>query len=162
MSELPPDREGWRLLLARVTRRTRRPDLAEDLLHSAYIKLQIYRRQNRVDNPSAFLVRVAVNQMIDEYRRDQGRTDPQASERLFDLQDLQPPQDEVIAARQRLAHAQRGIAALTPRTREIFLMHRLEGMKYREIAAQLQISTSAVEKHIAKAALFLADWMEDC
>ncbi len=37
-------------------------------------------------------------------------------------------------------------------------MHRLDDMKYREIAERLGISQSAVEKHIAKAALFLTEW----
>jgi RNA polymerase sigma-70 factor (ECF subfamily) len=37
-------------------------------------------------------------------------------------------------------------------------MHRIEGMKYREIAAAEQISLSAVEKHIAAAMYFLAKW----
>ena len=39
-------------------------------------------------------------------------------------------------------------------------MHRVEGLKYREIAAELGITVSAVEKHVAKAALFLAAWVE--
>jgi RNA polymerase sigma-70 factor (ECF subfamily) len=39
-------------------------------------------------------------------------------------------------------------------------MHRLENLKYREIAQRLGISQSAVEKHIARAALFLTEWTE--
>jgi RNA polymerase sigma-70 factor (ECF subfamily) len=40
-------------------------------------------------------------------------------------------------------------------------MHRIEGLKYREIAARFGITVSAVEKHVAKAALSLAECMED-
>ena len=54
-----------------------------------------------------------------------------------------------------------GVEQLSPRTREIFLMHRLEGRKYREIASELGISPSAVEKHIARAMAHLTDWVED-
>jgi DNA-directed RNA polymerase specialized sigma24 family protein len=39
-------------------------------------------------------------------------------------------------------------------------MHRLNNLKYHEIASQLGISQSAVEKHIAKAVLFLTEWTE--
>jgi RNA polymerase sigma-70 factor (ECF subfamily) len=39
-------------------------------------------------------------------------------------------------------------------------MHRLDNLKYREIAEKLDISQSAVEKHIARAALALTEWME--
>jgi RNA polymerase sigma-70 factor (ECF subfamily) len=40
-------------------------------------------------------------------------------------------------------------------------MHRLQGLKYREIAVHFGISQSAVEKHIAKAALFLSQWAQE-
>jgi RNA polymerase sigma-70 factor (ECF subfamily) len=39
-------------------------------------------------------------------------------------------------------------------------MHRLDGLKYRVIAERMGLSQSAVEKHIAKAALFLTEWVE--
>jgi len=53
-----------------------------------------------------------------------------------------------------------GLEKLPPRTREILLMHRLNNLTYSEIASRLGISSSAVEKHIAKAAVFLAKWIE--
>ena len=40
---------------------------------------------------------------------------------------------------------------LPDRSREIFLLSRVRGLKNREIAEKLQISTTAVEKHIARA-----------
>ena len=42
----------------------------------------------------------------------------------------------------------------------MFLLNRLEGYSFPQIAAQLGISLSMVEKHAAKAVLFLADWMK--
>ncbi len=43
------------------------------------------------------------------------------------------------------------IDSLPQRCREVFILSRFEGLKNREIAEQLSISTTAVEKHIAKA-----------
>jgi DNA-directed RNA polymerase specialized sigma24 family protein len=40
-------------------------------------------------------------------------------------------------------------------------MHRVDNLKYREISEIMGISVSAVEKHIAKATLFLADRIAD-
>ncbi|MEG1585607.1 MAG: RNA polymerase sigma-70 factor, partial [Bacteroidales bacterium] len=40
---------------------------------------------------------------------------------------------------------------LPDRCRQVFILSRFEGLKNREIADQLQISTTAVEKHLAKA-----------
>lgn len=154
------DRAYWARLLKLVTRYTRGRSDAEDLLHSAYIRLAQYRSAHVVENPSAFIVRTAVNLAVDIHRRDnfwQGGDNGQDGERPDDA----PLQDEVIAARERLLRVQQGLAALPQRTREIFLMHRLRGLKYREIAVHYGISQSAVEKHIAKAALFLSDWTKD-
>lgn len=160
MTALPTDRSYWARLLRRVTRYTRGRGDAEDLLHTAYVRLERYRTEHEVENPGAFMVRTAVNIAVDTHRHEKfwetggaGKTGQRA--------DDAPLQDEVIAARERLARVKEGLAKLPPRTREIFLMHRLEGRKYREIAVQFGISQSAVEKHIARAMLFLTEWTRD-
>jgi RNA polymerase sigma factor (sigma-70 family) len=160
MSDLPMERPYWARLLKQVARRTRDQDDAEDLLHAAYIRLERYRTQHVVANPSAFLVRTAANIAIDIHRHEKF-WEPGDERRDGQCADNAPLQDEVIAARARLSRVKEGLAKLSPRTREIFLMHRLHGMKYREIAVHLGISQSAVEKHIAKAALFLTEWTQD-
>lgn len=141
----------------RVARLTRRPADAEDLLHSAFLRLHAYSLRNTVDNPSAFLVRTAVNLSIDDVRqkRSRGETLVDATD-FAEIADGEPLQDEVLASRNRLEKVRLALGQLTPRTRTIFLMHRVEGLKYREIAARLDITMSAVEKHIAKAVLHLA------
>lgn len=160
MAELPTEKLYWTKLLKLVSRHTHGSKDAEDLLHSAYIRLEQYRTEHIVENPSAFLVHAAANIAIDNHRHEQLW---EASDARRDDQrpDDAPLQDEVIAARARLERVKEGLTKLSPRTREIFLMHRLRGMKYREIAVCCGISQSAVEKHIAKAALFLSEWTRD-
>jgi RNA polymerase sigma-70 factor (ECF subfamily) len=153
------DRDDWRDLLKRIARRAGGRDHAEDLLHSAWIRLERYQAEQTVENPKAFLVRTAVNIGIDEKRRAR-ILQVESSESAGNVPSEHPLQDEVIAARARLERVKEGLAKLTPRTREVFLMHRIEGMKYREIARALGVSQSAVEKHIARAALFLTKWTE--
>ena len=80
---------------------------------------------------------------------------------MLEISDGQPLHTEVLAAQERLERIMAALESLGPRTREIFLMHRLDGLKYREIAARLDITVSAVEKHIAKASLFLVNWVEE-
>jgi RNA polymerase sigma-70 factor (ECF subfamily) len=71
-----------------------------------------------------------------------------------------PLQDEVVAARERLRKVQAGIERLPEKTRKIFVMHRWHELSYQEIANNLEISISSVEKHMAWALLYLADWSE--
>jgi RNA polymerase sigma-70 factor (ECF subfamily) len=48
------------------------------------------------------------------------------------------------------------VAGLPPRTREVFLMHRVEELGYKAIAARLGISVRTVEWHVAEAVARLA------
>jgi RNA polymerase sigma factor (sigma-70 family) len=158
MSDIPLDRQVWNRLIREVRSRTRGRADAEDLLHAAYLRLLRYRAQHAVENVAAFLVRTAVNIGVDNYRHDRFTAEVKPED--MGVCENSPLQDEVLASRARLERVREGLARLSPRTREIFLMHRLDDMKYREIAASLGISQSAVEKHIAKAALFLTEWTE--
>ena len=45
------------------------------------------------------------------------------------------------------------IESLTPRCRQVFLLSRVKGLSYSEIAAQCEISVKMVEKHISHALL---------
>ena len=152
----------WRALLRRVRHATRRTPDAEDLMQEAFLRMQEYAREHTVERPAAFVVRTARNLSIDAARQAKSRgevvvTTP-APEAAMDHRALQ---DEVYAARIRLDRVRAALAELSPRTRMVFLMHRIEGLKYREIAAALGISISAVEKQIAKAVVHLAELADE-
>jgi RNA polymerase sigma factor (sigma-70 family) len=159
MGDNPIDRQGWRDLVRRVTRRARGRTDPEDLLHSAWLRLEHYRSNHVVKDTKAFLVHAAVNIGIDSNRHER-IVAFERDDRAGEIPNDAPLQDEVIVARARLERVKEGLVKLSPRTRRVFLMHRIDGMKYREIAKEVGISQSAVEKHIARAALFLAEWTE--
>lgn len=105
----------------------------------------------RIDNPSAYLTRTARNLLIERARRrmrensvmfplDEGRDVPVAPEQTWQIEatDLQRVY-------------RRTLRAMPPRTRRIFLMHRLRHMTYVDIAAQIGIGESGVEYHMARA-----------
>jgi RNA polymerase sigma factor (sigma-70 family) len=158
MTDVPVNREFWNSLIRQVRLRTRGRADPEELLHAAYLRLLRYRARQTVENVGAFLVRTAVNIGVDNYRHERFISDVSPDD--IGQAENSPLQDEVLASRVRLERVREGLSRLTPRTREIFLMHRLDELKYREIAERLGISQSAVEKHIAKAALFLTEWTE--
>jgi RNA polymerase sigma factor (sigma-70 family) len=157
MSEIPVGREFWRDLRQQIARRTRNPSDAEDLLHSAFLRFHQYRLENEVADPAAFIVKTACNLGIDNFRRRKQKADASEAE---GIQDKMPLQDEVVASRERLRRVHVGIDRLPPKTREIFIMHRWHELKYQEIADRLEISVSSVEKHMARAMMFLSDWSE--
>lgn len=156
MTDLPATHAGWRRMLEQVRRRTGYDQEAEDHMHSALLRMLGRDGNAAIHNPAAFLCRVATNIAIDGKRREKVRAETAESAfALEHLTDQQPLQDEVLEAKQRLLRVEKALDRLPRRTREIFLMHRIHEMKYREIADELGISISAVEKHIANAALLL-------
>jgi RNA polymerase sigma factor (sigma-70 family) len=161
MTDIPFDRAFWADVIRRVSRRTGGYTDTEDLVQSAFERMQRYSATRQVDNPAAFLVRTAVNIRLDAYRREKLLGKRQFPKDFEDYANNLPLQDEVLAARARLERVKSGIKQLPPRTREIFLMHRLEGTKYSDIARHVGISESAVEKHVARATAFLIKWSKD-
>lgn len=149
-------------LLRRLVRMTRDQDVAEDCLQSAFVRLEEYRRHTTVDNVVGFLSRAARNIAIDEARKAtvRSKTATGVDELLENFRDDRMLQDEALMVRERLSRAHAVLTELPERTRTAFLMHRLTRAKYREIAVELGISVSAVEKHIARASLALASCVE--
>jgi RNA polymerase sigma-70 factor (ECF subfamily) len=155
MSEIPRNKEFWMDVLKRIARRTGGAPDAEDLMHSAFLRLEQYRAKRPVTNPAAFLVRTAVNIRIDDYRHDR-RMYGETLSAVPDHEDPAARADDVVAAKELLSRVVSGINQLPDRTREIFLMHRIDKLEYSQIAKRLGISVSAVEKQMAKAMMLLA------
>jgi len=149
-------------LLRRILRLTGNWAEAEDCLQSAYVRMAERQTGPTINDPAAYLARAAHNIAIDRSRRRLVRAEEENGiDLLLGIADANPLQDEVLIARERLARVRDGLATLPEKTRVIFLKHRLDGMKYREIALEYDISVSAVEKHIAKAMFSIAQLAVD-
>lgn len=156
MQDSPLTSLGWGRLLRRIRRFVDQRSNAEDMLQEALTRLEVASATQVIANREAFVIRTARNLAIDENRKAAVRRST-GIDTLFlaALADDCPLPDEVMIARERLALVTEAIAHMPERTRTIFLMHRLDEMTYREIAATIGISVSAVEKHIARAAMTL-------
>jgi RNA polymerase sigma-70 factor (ECF subfamily) len=131
------------------------PDEAEDILQEIGLKLTAH-APGPVDQPRAYLYRMATNHFLLHRRTAQRRS--RREEDWVDAHsgdtrevDTAPSAETGLAARQQLALVQRLIDRLPERTRTIFRRFRLGGEPQRLIAADIGISTSAVEKHLARA-----------
>ena len=160
MGEIPLDRAFWTRMLKNIARQARGDIDPEELLNIAFLRLQRYSAGHTVRDPKAFLVQTAKNALIDNHRHKQILARYAQDGIQGQVRDDSPLQDEAFASRARLDRVKQGLDQLPPRTREIFLLYRLEELKCRDIAGRVGISESAVEKHIAKAMYFLTKWAE--
>lgn len=128
-----------------------RPQDIEDVVQNTYLKARCAEEKRVISSPKSFLFRIAQNEALKELRK--------KSRRITDyIEDLDGPdavrggaaaEDEVIA-RQRLGIFCQSVLEMTPRCRRAFLMCKVYGMSYKDIASQLGMTVSGVEKHVAK------------
>ncbi|MYA17791.1 MAG: RNA polymerase sigma factor [Gammaproteobacteria bacterium] len=139
----------------------------EDTLQQAYTEALTaeIEKGKRIDSPRAYLFRVARNIALNKKKRQRvvfienvGVVDDSIVSSWLgasgDLGDRQHSRDKLRA----LADA---VRMLPPQCRRVFVMQRFEGLTYKEIAQRLGISTSTVEKHLAKALRRCTDHLAD-
>jgi len=141
-------REQAPRLQRRLRLKLRSADDARDLVQDAFARLLGARTLPR--EPAAFLNRIVRNLMIDRARRQTARG-PEVPLTTRDEPWTEATQSEAIELEQTRALYRASVNALPKRTREVFLLHRLDGMAYKEIATLLEISVRTVEWHVAEA-----------
>jgi RNA polymerase sigma-70 factor (ECF subfamily) len=117
----------------------------------------------QVDEPESYVFTVATNLLRDQ-RRFQARRGPvsfvpidnEVGDELEQhlVEELSP--ERVLLSRDSLRDVLCTLGELGERTRNIFVLFRLERMKQKEIAALYGIGLSTVEKHVMRATLHLA------
>lgn len=126
----------------------------EDALQEAFLLAFKAEQTQNIVNPKAFLFTVAKNIALGEHRRE--RASPiDRREVLEKRPELYLGQNEAsdvpanLEGRRKLFILVTALLALPPRCREAFLMRRVDGLSFKEIAASMNISVSAAEKHVA-------------
>lgn len=134
--------------------RVGRSDEVGDLVQEAFTRLAGRRLPGPLKNPAAYLQRIARNLLVDRSRR-HAAAPPFVDVGNDGLPEVAvaPDQGCDLEAEQMMTAYERAVEALPPRTREVFLLHRLGELSYQEIADRLAISPRTVEWHIAEALL---------
>lgn len=132
---------------------------ADDIIQESYTILAELESAEAIRHPRAYLFQVARSVIMRHVRR--ARIVPIHS--VDDLERLEHPEDaaspeQYAIDRDELRQLARAIAAMPLKTREAFVLRRVNGVSQREIAARMRISENTVETHISRGILFLIDW----
>ena len=144
-------------LLGYFRRRVSHAAEAEDLVQEVFLRMLRRADGADIEDARGYLFETASSVLIDRTRRleakhlaERDRLNPPARRReVF-------PRERLPSAPVARCRASAALMELPGRTRTIFVLRRLEGMKYSQIARLLRISVSTVEKQMASALLHLA------
>ena len=134
------------------------PDLVQDV----FLRLSRMPDPAAIEKPEHFLFVTAANVLKDRARREGVRGAGLHDEILDDtLPGSDIPPDRVLESREAAARLQAVLRELPQRTRDVFVLRVLEGLKMADVARALAISTRAAEKHQAKALARVTAALED-
>jgi RNA polymerase sigma-70 factor (ECF subfamily) len=153
-------REQGPRLARRLGARLRSGDEARELVHDAFTRLLGSASLGALRQPEAFLTRIVRNLLIDRGRRDSARPHHAPIDAECEPA-IRADQADGLELGQALARYRALLAALPPRTREVFLLHRVEELGYKAIAERLGISPRTVEWHVAEAIARLAKGLDE-
>jgi RNA polymerase sigma factor (sigma-70 family) len=138
-------------LVKLVARRTLDREEARDIVQELFSRLlRGGLVSGPLQRPQAYLSRMAVNLVRDRAKAAVRRSS--SKHQVPDENELRGP-DQVAAleSRDMLNRIEAAMLRLRPRTREIFLAHRIDGLSYAEIADRMGITVKGVEKQMSKA-----------
>ncbi|NEI74524.1 sigma-70 family RNA polymerase sigma factor [Rhizobium lusitanum] len=147
-----------RELQAYLTRKLRDADTAADLTQETFLRYAELASPagGAISNERSYLYRTAHNLAIDHVRQSQRRkTDATRDDDMADIADDRPTLEDEADARLRLERLHLLIGELPELTRKIFILNRIDGLTYSQVAAHLGISDSSVQKHLSKALLHI-------
>ncbi|MCK0131635.1 RNA polymerase sigma-70 factor [Flavobacteriaceae bacterium F08102] len=124
---------------------------AEDIVQQAFVNLWEDRRKlDYVKSPKPYIYKIAYFRYIDSIKHDKKRN------KLLDdiwhntlVSTIEEDDEELL--NQRIEKLREVINLLPPKCKEILILNKIKGLKYREIAETLGISIKTVENQMSKA-----------
>lgn len=143
--------------LTAMLRRRFHPDVAEDLMQEAYLRIAPYQAAGEVRHPQGLLLRIAENLAYNQSRSTLRAR--RGARRLAEVRRCHEPhanadQLEALLLKQ-------VVAALPKSCREVFMLSRYAGMTYAEIAEHSGLPLKTVEGRMSKALALIAAQMRE-
>ncbi|MCB4360968.1 RNA polymerase sigma factor [Quatrionicoccus australiensis] len=139
-----------------LTRRLSCVEVATELAQEVFVRYLLAAPQRPVDNPRAFLFRIAGNLAIDH-----GRANPLSAAHWVDIEECAdlvsdyPSPERFAIARQEVERLRRAIDALPPKCRAVFIRHKFDGVPQARLAQEYRVTLNAIEKHLVRALISL-------
>ncbi|GGY84385.1 hypothetical protein GCM10011613_31640 [Cellvibrio zantedeschiae] len=146
---------GIQRSLAKVASTIAPPKEIEDIVQETYVRICEISNEEPIKSPRSFMYRIVKNLALDHVKRAENRLSISLDDSEHaDIQELieQTGEDSTfntVASKEEFELFCRAVRELPIQCRRVFVMKKVYGYSQKEIAADLNISESTVEKHIA-------------
>jgi RNA polymerase sigma-70 factor (family 1) len=132
-------------------------EMATDLAQDVFMR--VWEKQLKVNSKEAkgLLYKIAGDMFISRYRREKLEMNYR---KTLQFSDPDNSLEDQLQYNELKANYTKALAQLNEKNRTVFLMARMEGLKYHEIAERLKISIKAVEKRMSNALAYLKKTLE--
>ncbi len=133
--------------------------LAEDVLQEVFLKIWRDRSHlSGISNFNAYLFRMAQNQAINMLRRQSRETLILAEIRRLSTEAAGA--GELFSAKEVQFLLDRALNSLPPQQKRVYELSRDQGLKYEQIAAEMNISVSTVRNHMVQALRSIREFIQ--
>jgi len=143
-------------------RRVRNAADVEDMVQDVFTRMVARDSTEPVEHLGGYLLKTATSVLADQARRRSTRAGEfhiAFDSELHAEEDIDP--ERILRGEEDLNAVTAALLSLPERTRSVFILRRLEGQKFRDIASHMGISVSAVEKHMLRAVEHLSRELEN-
>jgi RNA polymerase sigma factor (sigma-70 family) len=137
-------------LLKFLVSRFRDIEDAAEIAQETWLRIHRLENPEHLKNPRAFLFQTASNIAIDRSRHAAVAKKYLEQSISLNYREECPTVENSVAADEALQLIKNSLGSLPHKCRDAFLLHRGRDMSYSEIAVQLGVSTSMVEKYIIR------------
>ena len=139
-------------LLRFLTRKVTCQETAQDIFQETFIRFACYREKNTVENPRAFIFRIAANLAAD-YLRSLARqtSEPEHENLIADLESPAASVEASVISQQEFELLMVALMELPPKCREVFILLRLKNYSYAQVEQELGISSTMILKYLNRA-----------
>lgn len=141
-----------------LARKMNNPEDAAEVAQDAFLRMHRMQEPEKLDNARAFLFQVANNLAIDQLRRRtlhyrflNAEKSLSPDGEPIDINAMAASPEHILSAQEKLAAIYQAVDELPFTVKQAFLLHRRSGMSYNDIAKQMNVSVSSVEKYILQA-----------
>ena len=121
----------------------------EDVVQETYLKAFTVEKERDIEQPKAFLFSIAKNLALNELNRKSRQMTGYIEECQSEINlGKTATTEHEVEAEQSLGKYCQEVTTLPEKSRKVYLLRKVHGLKHKEIADHLDISLSSVEKHL--------------